>query len=55
MARQPIQQNAASQSANEAKIATLRAALDEGLASGIYDGDPFEDALAEIDRMDAKP
>lgn len=32
----------------------LRAALDEGLASGVYDGDPFEDALAEIERMYAE-
>lgn len=42
------------QEKDEAKLAALRAALDEGLASGIYEGDPFEDALAAIDRMDAK-
>lgn len=40
---------------NEEKLIALRAALAHGLASGIYDGDPFEDALAEIDQMDAKP
>lgn len=40
---------------NDEKLTALRAAIDEGDTSGIYEGDPFEDALAEIDRMDAKP
>jgi putative addiction module CopG family antidote len=38
----------------EAERRALRAALDEGLASGVCDGDPFEDALAEIERMYAE-
>lgn len=39
----------------EEKLKALRAAIDAGDASGICEGDPFAEILAEIDEMDVRP
>ena len=33
----------------EAKIAALRVAIEEGAASGVFEGDPFESVRKELD------
>lgn len=44
-----------SENEDEARIAALRAALDEGLASGVHKGDDFAEIRAELHSTGSQP